>query len=807
MSQTGQLSAALAGRYAIERESGVGGMATVYCARDLKHDRRVALKVLNPELAMQLGTERFLAEIRVTANLQHPNLLPLFDSGAADGLLFYVMPFVEGETLRDRLRREKQLPVSDAVRLATSIASALDYAHRHGVIHRDLKPENILLHEGEPLVADFGIALAVSNAGGERITQTGMSLGTPQYMSPEQATGDRQIDSRTDIYSLGVLLYEMLAGDPPHIAGTAQAVVAKILTESPRPLRALRPPVPEAVDHSVLRALEKLPADRFATAREFAESLREPAVSVPPRIITPGSIRVARRPSGRRLSLGILPWVLVTLFALAAVLAWMRLAASPAPTTTRFVLSIPPQQRFTLVNGVPVIFSPDARAIVYAGAGGPQGRQLYYRRLDELDAHPLPGTDNASTPFFSADAKTVGFSQLQALRSVSVAGGPPATIASGGFRSPSWAPNGDIYTGSSAGLLRIRATSGTIDTLTRPDSAQNELSHGTPILTPGGKSLIFWVRAAPPRTDHLALVDLESRSVRNIDGEADNPLGFLDGHLLFGRLNGTINAVRFDKDIRTVADAVPLLQGVVVRGTGGVAASLSRDGSLVYVRGGLETQLAVVDESGKTLATPTEARDFTDALISSPSFSPDGRRIAVAMFESGASDIWIYDLSSAILSRLTSHRGLASNPVWTPDGSRIAFIDRITARDIWMIPADGSGAEEKLTTFPQTVRRLAITPDGQYMLINAGALTPETTGTSDLVLLPLHAPGAPTVLTHSRFSELNPALSADGEWIAYQSNVTVATRFICAIFRLAPQFNCRRQRRAPPIRSGHETVV
>ena len=772
MSHTGQLSAALAGRYEVEREIGAGGMATVYCARDLKHDRRVALKVLKPELAMQLGTERFLAEIRFTANLQHPNLLPLFDSGAADGLLFYVMPFVDGETLRDRLRREKQLPVSEAVHVATSIAAALDYAHRRGIVHRDLKPENILLHEGEPVVADFGIALAVSNAGGERITQTGMSLGTPQYMSPEQATGDRQIDGRTDIYSLGVVLYEMLAGDPPYLAGTAQAVVSKILTESPRPLRAVRPPVPEAVDHAVLRALEKLPADRFATAREFAEALREPAVSVPPRIITPGSIRVAGRRSPRPVSLGVLPWALALLFAMAAVFAWMRLAASPPAPTTRLVLNIPPQQRFTLVNGVPVVFSPDGRAILYAGAGGPQGRQLYLRRLDELDARPLAGTDNASTPFFSADGKTVGFSQLQFLRTVSIFGGPPAIVASGGFRSPSWAANGDVYAGSSAGLIRIRPTSRTIDTLTRPDSGENELSHGTPIMTPDGKSLLFWVRAAPPRNDHLALVSLESGKVRNIDGEAVNPLGFLDGYLLFGRLNGTINAIRFDKDLRTVADAVPVLQGVVARGSGGVAASLSRDGSLVYVRGGLETELAVVDQSGKTVGIPTETRDFTDPLISPPTFSPDGRRIAVAMFESGASDIWLYDLSNSILSRLTSHRGVASNPVWAPDGSRIAFIDRSIARDIWMIRADGSGAEEKLARMQETVRRLAITPDGKNMLISGGALSPESPGTSDLLLLPLQPLGAPAVLTHSRYNVLNPALSFDGQWVAYQSNVT-----------------------------------
>src|SRR5213595_4128484 len=276
MSTPTQLSTALAGRYEIEREIGAGGMATVYLARDVKHDRRVALKVLTPELGAVLGAERFLSEIRVTANLQHPNLLPLFDSGEAAGLLFYVMPFVEGESLRQRLDREKQLPVDDALRIATAVASALDYAHRHGVIHRDLKPENILLHEGQPLVADFGIALAVTNAGGDRVTQTGLSLGTPQYMSPEQATGDRAVDARTDIYSLAAVLYEMLAGEPPHTGPTIQSVIAKVLTDRPRPLRTLRDAVPPPLEAAVQKALAKVPADRFASAAQFAEALTHP---------------------------------------------------------------------------------------------------------------------------------------------------------------------------------------------------------------------------------------------------------------------------------------------------------------------------------------------------------------------------------------------------------------------------------------------------------------------------------------------------------------------------------------------------
>jgi len=274
MDVTGQLRAALAGRYTVEGEIGAGGMATVYAATDVRHGRRVALKVLRPELAAVLGAERFLSEIRVTAKLQHPNLLPLFDSGESAGLLFYVMPFVEGESLRHPLAREKQLPIDEAIRIASAVASALDYAHRHHVIHRDLKPENILLHDGQPLIADFGIALAVSNAGGTRITETGLSLGTPHYMSPEQATGDRGIDGRTDIYALGAVTYEMLSGEPPHSGTTAQAIIARLLTERPRPLTTVRHTVPPHVSVAVHRALEKTPADRFTTPREFADAIQ-----------------------------------------------------------------------------------------------------------------------------------------------------------------------------------------------------------------------------------------------------------------------------------------------------------------------------------------------------------------------------------------------------------------------------------------------------------------------------------------------------------------------------------------------------
>ncbi len=272
-----QVTAALSDRYVISREIGAGGMATVYLAHDRKLDRDVALKVLRPELGAVLGSERFLTEIKISARLDHPHILTLIDSGDADGLLYYVLPYVRGESLRAKLTRERQLGLDEALMITKQVASALDYAHRQGLVHRDIKPENILLQEGEAMLTDFGIALAVKEAGGSRLTETGLSLGTPQYMSPEQATGDRGIDARSDVYSLASVLYEMLAGEPPVTGASAQAMIAKLMTERPTHLRVLRDTIPPGIDAAVAKALAKTPADRFASAGDFAKALTMPA--------------------------------------------------------------------------------------------------------------------------------------------------------------------------------------------------------------------------------------------------------------------------------------------------------------------------------------------------------------------------------------------------------------------------------------------------------------------------------------------------------------------------------------------------
>ena len=331
-----KLAEALADRYRIERELGQGGMATVYLAQDLKHDRKVAVKVLKPELAAVLGAERFLAEIKVTANLQHPNLLPLFDSGAAgqqgsgaNEFLYYVMPYVEGETLRARLDRERQLPVEETIRLVSLMAGALDYAHARGVIHRDLKPENILLQAGQPVIADFGIALAVAQAGGSRVTETGLSLGTPHYMSPEQAAGERNIDAKSDQYALGAVTYEMLSGEPPHTGPTAQAIIARLMTENPRSLRATRPNISPTLDAAVLRALAKSPADRFTSCGEFA------------RVAGASGAGTVSAPPARRRTLLVAGVLVLMLAAIGYAVFWRGRSAGPASGSIRSIAVLP----------------------------------------------------------------------------------------------------------------------------------------------------------------------------------------------------------------------------------------------------------------------------------------------------------------------------------------------------------------------------------------------------------------------------------------------------------------------------------
>ena len=484
------LTEAIGERYRLERELGRGGMATVYLAHDIKHDRKVAIKVLDPELGAVLGAERFLSEIKVTANLQHPNLLPLFDSGEAGGLLYYVMPFVDGETLRHRLDREKQLSIESAVGIAVAVTYALAYAHERGIVHRDLKPENILFQAKQPVVADFGIALAVSNAGGQRVTQTGLSLGTPQYMSPEQAIGDRGIDARADIYALGAMLYEMLTGEPPHSGASAQAVIAKLLTEEARPASLIRRNVPVYVDAAISRALSKLPADRFENAKDFAAALQgrgdlpSLTVGVAPRIFGSQNGRVRARE--------IVAWTLLAVAAAALGWSFARPRAQTDSPVLRSVVDVPAGASLRLEGAAGVAIAPlgDRYAFVVQDSSG---TGIVIRGVDELGGKRIAATQPGNL-VFSPDGQWLAFSTETDIRKIRVDGSAATVLG----KSPIpisdisgmvWASTNVLYAGSvNYGIWKTPASTGDWKKLL-PDATGYRATH--PVLSDDEKVLVF----------------------------------------------------------------------------------------------------------------------------------------------------------------------------------------------------------------------------------------------------------------------------------------------------------------------------
>ena len=559
---TARLSTALADRYKIERHLGEGGMATVYLAQDLKHKRKVALKVLRPELAAVLGAERFVQEITTTANLQHPHILPLFDSGEADSFLYYVMPFIDGETLRDKLNRETQLGIEEAVKITTDVADALDYAHRHNVIHRDIKPENILLHDGRPMVADFGIALAVSAAAGGRMTETGLSLGTPHYMSPEQATAEKDLTNRSDIYSLGCVLYEMLTGDPPHTGSSAQAILMKIVTEDVKPVTELRKSVPPHVAASIAKALERLAADRFESAKELAEALTNPAFTLP----TSQAAAVAVPGSGPWKRVAITATALAALFLLTTVWGWLRPIPNPV---SRYSVALPEEEALVGVAASRVAVSPDGSRLVYLGEGE-QGSQLLVRDLDQLHATPLAGTGGADYPFFSPDGSRVGFWARGVWRAASLGGGPPITIADAGTARAggSWGTDGYLYFAGNLpgnGLVRVAEGGGAPEAVTMIDTTQSEGEHAWPEALPGGRGVVFTVRRGGVLnlTEwDIAVADLATGThtvlVRGVRARYA-----ASGHLLYVTVDGTLMAAPFDETtLALTGDAVALVEGL-----------------------------------------------------------------------------------------------------------------------------------------------------------------------------------------------------------------------------------------------------
>ena len=743
-----QLLRSLADRYTIERELGRGGMATVYLALDARHHRHVAVKVLHPELSAVIGSERFLKEIEVTAGLQHPHILPLFDSGDVEGQLYYVMPYIEGETLRARLEREHQLPVDDAIRIATEVASALEYAHKRHVVHRDIKPENILLHDGAALVADFGIALAVQDAGGERMTQTGLSLGTPQYMAPEQAMGDKGVGPRADIYALGAVTYEMLVGEPPFTGTTAQAIVAKMLTDDPAPPSRQRRAIPPALEDAVLRALEKLPADRWPTAQAFADAMHVTAT--------------APRPTDRRATRGA-PWGWMAAAVACALAAWAWLRPhSTAPTFPPSRLAIVAPGAGSPGNGRLVDISPDGEHVVFTTFSLFPKAVGNLLQLDHEQPAPLQGLQGGIDLHFSADGRyvyfgDVGHSQLQR---ASVDGGPAVPVRG--------VPSAPFIADAPDGSMWISSTSLEIFRVAPDGTVEKRLSNVKPRLTVAimqifrdGKTGL--VKDYNGADGQLALLDLESGTLTPLFDFPVVEARYAVGLLVFVRNDGSLHAIPFDGDAhRPTGRSVQIGDNVSLTGSGIAQIALATNGTLVYTPA-QPREVMLVDRSGKETSLTTERRNFH-----MPRFSPDGGTIALDFPSADGRDVWTLDRATGALSRVTADRD-AHDPVWSRDGRELFYtsIRRGGTFGVYRT-RPGSGLVSRVVMDG----RLAFTgvplPDGHSLITQALDLTPGSQG--DLVRI--DSGGRLIPIVAERDDEGYPDVSPDGRWLAFASTLS-----------------------------------
>ena len=784
-----RLSSALAGRYRLERELGVGGMATVYLAEDERHHRRVAIKVLHPELSAVLGTERFLKEIELTAGLQHPHILPLFDSGSADGLVFYVMPFVDGETLRARLDRERQLPVPDAVRIAQDVASALDYAHKRGVVHRDVKPENILLHEGRPMVADFGIALAVTEAGGRRMTQTGLSLGTPQYMAPEQAMGEKTVDARADVFALGVVTYEMLAGEPPFTGPTMQAIVAKVLASAPVPLTELRKSVPDHVWEAVATALEKLPADRYASAERFAAALGD-GTTVPQHVSGARTAsKSARRPSAMRRAL---PWAAgLTAGALIGGAGAMRMkgvAGGNADTTpaqtVRFLVTAPDSLELQAVCcGLMMALSPDGRTLIYQArpvprdsAAGALPQQLVVRDLGSLASTVLPGSVGATSMSISPDGQQVAFVATQRLFRMPLHGGAVTEVSqlpTGFVSGTTWLSNERIVVTVGTAMYSANIASSQLSTFLPADSLERQPVG--PHAVEGGHGILFSY-SGPERVPSVYWLPTGSTTPRRLMPGATPTYVPAWKRLLVNR-TGALLAFPFDPvKGDTLGPAVKIADGNVLRSpilahaeyavspngtmvlarrqSDGVAAGWTPNSSITLRRNGVNTPIVIAGNNAFVLGSAT--------------FSHDGQRLVLPS-RSGF-DGWriiSQDLARGVTQTVTGD-DYGRLPAFTTHDDSIVYLSRepltFSAR-----PSDGSGAAVALPAITNWSSVNEVSMNGDWIAVS-GTASPGATS-ADIGIVRRSVGGPIQLYAHSAAREEAPAISPDGRWLAYSANV------------------------------------
>ncbi len=756
-------------------------MAFVYLAEDLRHGRKVALKVLRPELGPALGGERFLQEIRVTAKLHHPNILPLFDSGEIAGVLYYVMPYVDGETLGDRLRREKQLPVADAVHIAAEVANALAFAHRNGVIHRDVKPRNILLQAGEPLVSDFGIALGGTEETDERATVGEYPVGTPEYMSPEQTRGDRTLDERSDVYSLGCVLYEMLVGEPPHTGSTAQSVVTKVLGDTPTDIRRRRDTVPPSIERVVEKALAKLPADRFSTAAEFAAALK-------------GGVRLTYSPAeALRVIAGRNSRQLLWLAGAAVLLA---LAVVTTLTVLRGdgarIITVGQTRRVTLAEGLELdpAISPNGKMLAYAA--GPLGAmKLYLEQVEGGRSIALTGyvPGHHRWPRWSPDGTRIAFVVNESGRSsvqiVPALGGPSRVVVqtAGGedeIFGVAWSPDGrQLAYGTFGGIYTVPVEGG------EPRLLAEMVDGHSPSWSPDGSKIAFVLGNPTFVFGTFVLGNIAPSSIWVVSASGGEPVQVTEATFLHmspvwtpdGKSIVFVSSRAGRRDVYQLElESTGGAKGEPVRLTTGLNAhtvSLTADGSaLVYSVLDMQANIWSIEIPARGPVSTRSAQPVTEGnqAIEGLSVSPDGSWVAYDSDINGTQDIYRMQLRGGEPERLTDDPRDDFYPAWSPDGTEIAFYSfRTGKRDLWVMDADGAN-EKQVTSNPGHNRAPRWSPDARSIVYHS-----DKTGRSELFIVSRErgsdAWGTPRQLTED--GGFNAHWSPDGQYIAYIDDLAV----------------------------------
>ncbi|HUR94253.1 MAG TPA: protein kinase [Gemmatimonadales bacterium] len=782
------LQRALGTAYRLERELGQGGMSTVFLAEDRKHQRKVAVKVLRQELAAALGPDRFNREIRIAARLQHPHILPLLDSGESDGFLWYVMPYVDGPSLRDRLSRQGELPVHEAVRLLVEIADALAFAHAQGVVHRDIKPDNVLLSGRHALVMDFGVAKAVSDAGAARgdgrdasaesLTTAGLAIGTPAYMAPEQATADPNLDHRVDIYALGVVAYELLTGRTPFHGLTPQQMLAAHVTEQPVPIARHRPALPAALQTIVMRCLAKHPADRWQTAHELLgqlEPLMTPSGGVTPTQTMPVQA-AARPPASWRTGFGLAATAVVAL-AIAGAIGWS--VAHRRPDAIAFGR----RTQVTLDPGLELdpALSPDGKLVAYAG--GPSGEEkIYVRQLDGGSTLAVtagvPG--ELRRPQWSPDGARIAFQSPRGIELVAALGGTPRLLvpspAPDTAADLAWSPDGKRFVYRQADSLLVRGIEG---------GAPRRLVTGpelyAPSWSPDGKWIAYvsgnrlYIYGARSQLGNLApsrIMVVPAEGGTPVQVAAENALNLSPVWLPTGRQLLFVSSRQGGRDVYRVAlTGTGTAAGAPERVTTGLNAatiSLTPDGTrLAYSSFGQTSNVWALPVPRGAPVAASRATPVTSGnqIVESFDISRDGRWIAFDTDRNGPTDIYRRLLAGGEDERLTSDPADDFQPQYSPDGREIGFhAFRGGSRDLFVMPAEGGEARPVIATGAEE-RDVAWSPDGRRM-----AFASDATGHFEIYSTERRASGwsAPTQLT--RTGGIFPFWSPDGRTLVFSWN-------------------------------------